>query len=138
LAGAILVAFTPQYGIPDESSVRTAATLYARYRTRLDEDLRQRQRGEIIEVRARRVDLESAPSPRRTRESPGAEQTATGGATPEPGAGGSLYDRYARAENEPETLAPERAFIYEPYPRTGEINLRAGPQARGLLIDLLV
>ncbi|NQU42785.1 hypothetical protein HQ520_05835 [bacterium] len=113
----------PEYSVPPQTSERTREKLAAEYRAKLDRETRRRRENLVIDVRARRVDVETPSSASRTESL--SETRAI-----EPAA--------RRVSSREETLADvlptDAPFIYAK--SSDEIELRLTPYQRGLFIDL--
>ncbi|MBN1865889.1 hypothetical protein JW916_01230 [Candidatus Sumerlaeota bacterium] len=116
---------------------RVQERLYAEYRTRLDEErrLRQQARRDVIDVQARRVDVENATA--RAARAVG-EGAATREALAESTDDVRLAQSRRRTIANPEDELANPPFMYERTADSFQVALRTSPLPRGMFIDLTV
>jgi hypothetical protein len=129
------MATRPEFSIPPGTAERTRDGLYAQYRLQLDEEAFRRTRARIIDVAARRVDLEAPSSGTGRARAPQFGAAARTGSEPmEQGASGRSH----RSRDSGVAAPVHQPLSYKTDASSGEIRVQSSPYQRGLFVDVIV
>jgi hypothetical protein len=129
------MATRPEYSIPPGTAERTRDDLYAQYRLQLDEEAFRRNRARIIDVAARRVDLEAPSSGAGGARAPQFGAAARTGSEPmEQGVSGRSH----RSRDSGGAAPVHPPLSYKTDASSGEIRIQPSPYQRGLFVDVII